>query len=255
MAGQGGKMKKALRIGATLASVIAVASGIAVFNSQHTSEEYLSSPYVQTAVLRQGATGGEVKELQRRLKMWGYYNGEVDGIYGKQTVEAVKYFQRKNGLTADGIAGKATYAALGMNDSVKVLDNNGSKPNNSGSSGSSYTSSDLYLLAKVIYAEARGESYTGQVAVGAVVLNRVKSSAFPNTIAGVVYQKSAFTAVTDGQINLEPDKTAMNAASDAMNGWDPTYGCIYYYNPAVATSSWIFSRKTVTTIGKHVFAV
>lgn len=252
-------MKKALRIGATAASVIALATGIAVFNSQHTNEEYLPSPYVETAVLKQGATGGEVKELQRRLKMWGYYNGAVDGVYGKQTVEAVKYFQRKNGLTPDGIAGRATFAALGMNDSVNVLDNNNnnnnSKPNSSNSSSSNYTSSDLYLLAKVIYAEARGESYTGQVAVGAVVLNRVKSSAFPNTIAGVVYQKHAFTAVSDGQINLEPDKTAMNAASDAMNGWDPTYGCIYYYNPAVATSSWIFSRQTVTTIGKHVFAV
>ena len=111
------------------------------------------------------------------------------------------------------------------------------------------------MLAKCIYAEARGESYTGQVAVGAVILNRVASSAFPNTIAGVIYQKGAFTAVSDGQINLEPNKTAMNAASDALNGWDPTYGCLYYYNPAVATSSWIFGRKTVTTIGKHVFAM
>lgn len=248
-------MKKALRIGVAFASVAAIASGIAVFNLQNTEEVFSPSPYEQTAVLRQGATGGEVKELQRRLKMWGYYDGAVDGIYGAKTVEAVKYFQRKNGLTPDGIAGKATFAALGMNDSVKALDNNNpSKPSGNNQS-SDYTSSDLYLLAKCIYAEARGESYTGQVAVGAVVLNRVKSSAFPNTIAGVIYQKSAFTAVSDGQINLTPDKTAMNAASDAMNGWDPTYGCLYYYNPAVATSSWIFSRKTVTTIGKHVFAI
>lgn len=246
-------MKKALRIGISLASAVAVASGVAVFNLQRTNEEYLSSPYVQTAVLKQGATGGEVKELQRRLKMWGYYSGSVDGIYGSKTVEAVKYFQRKNGLTPDGIAGKATYAALGMNDSVRVLENEGKKPGSSG--GSSYTSSDLYLLAKCIYAEARGESYTGQVAVGAVILNRVESPSFPNTIAGVIYQKNAFTAVSDGQINLEPDKTAMNAASDALNGWDPTYGCIYYYNPAVATNSWIFGRQTITTIGKHVFAI
>ena len=164
------------------------------------------------------------------------------------TSEAVKRFQQKNGLTADGIAGIDTFKALGMNDSVKVLEND--KTGNS-----NYTSSDLYLLAKCIYAEARGESYTGQVAVGAVILNRVASSQFPNTISGVIYQKNAFTAVSDGQINLEPDKKAMNAASDAMNGWDPTYGCIYYYNPAVATSSWIFSRQTVTTIGKHVFAI
>ncbi len=147
------------------------------------------------------------------------------------------------------MAGISTYAALGMNDSVKVLENDKKQSN------SNYTNSDLYLLAKCIYAEARGESYTGQVAVGAVIMNRVASSSFPNTISGVVYQKGAFTAVSDGQINLSPDKTAMNAAQDAMNGWDPTYGCLYYYNPAVATSSWIFGRKTITTIGKHVFAI
>lgn len=246
-------MKKALRIGALSIAAAAVCTMGAVFKSERTSEEnYALAPFVQTAVLRQGASGGEVKELQRRLKMWGYYNGAVDGVYGKQTVEAVKYFQRKNGLTPDGIAGKSTFEALGMNDSAKVLDNQGgsNKP-----SGSNYTSSDLYLLAKCIYAEARGESYTGQVAVGAVILNRVKSSQFPNTVSGVIYQKDAFTAVSDGQINLNPDKTAMNAAQDALNGWDPTYGCIYYYNPAVATSAWIFSRQTVTTIGKHVFAI
>ena len=125
--------------------------------------------------------------------------------------------------------------------------------NSGGSSG--YTNSDTYLLARCIYAEARGESYTGQVAVGAVVLNRVESAQFPNTIAGVIYQKNAFTAVSDGQINLTPDETALNAAKDAMNGWDPTNGCLYYYNPAKATSSWIFSRETVVTIGKHVFAI
>ncbi len=245
-------MKKALRMCAASVAIAAVATVGAVFNTGHTSDnDFAVSPFVQTAVLKQGATGGEVKELQRRLKQWGYYSGAVDGIYGAQTVKAVKYFQQKNGLVADGIAGKSTFAALGMNDSVKVLENQGS----SSSSNSNYTSSDLYLLAKCIYAEARGESYTGQVAVGAVILNRVKSSAFPNTVAGVIYQKDAFTAVTDGQINLEPDNTAKNAAQDALNGWDPTYGCIYYYNPAVATSSWIFSRKTVTTIGKHVFAI
>ena len=243
-------MKKALRIGAVSVAVAAIATVGAVFNLGQTGDnDFAASTYVQTAVLKQGATGGEVKELQRRLKQWGYYSGSVDGVYGSKTVEAVKYFQRKNGLKADGIAGRATFAALGMNDSVKVLDNQ----NNTGSSG--YTNYELYLLAICIYAEARGEVYTGQVAVGAVILNRVASSAFPNTISGVIYQKGAFTAVSDGQINLEPDKKAMNAAQDAMNGWDPTYGCIYYYNPAVATSSWIFSRKTVTTIGKHIFAI
>lgn len=239
-------MKKALRIGAAALAVAAVGTVGAVFNLGHTSDGTLS-PYVQTAVLRQGATGGEVQELQRRLKEWGYYSGEVDGIYGKATVEAVKYFQKKNGLTVDGIAGKSTFAALGMNDSVRVLENQ--------QTNSDYTSSDLYLLAKCIYAEARGESYTGQVAVGAVILNRVDSPQFPNTVSGVIYQKNAFTAVSDGQINLEPNATAYNAAQDALNGWDPTYGCLYYYNPAVATSSWIFGRQTVTTIGKHVFAI
>lgn len=248
-------MKKALRIGLVALAVATVGSATAIFGTTHTSEDYLSMPYVQTAVLRQGATGGEVKEVQRRLKNWGYYNGAVDGIYGKATVEAVKKFQQKNGLTADGIAGISTYKALGMNDSVRVLEGNKGNSGSGSSSGSNYTNSDLYMLAKCIYAEARGESYTGQVAVGAVIMNRVASPSFPNTISGVIYQKGAFTAVTDGQINLEPDKTAMNAASDAMNGWDPTYGCLYYYNPAVATSSWIFGRQTVTTIGKHIFAI
>jgi N-acetylmuramoyl-L-alanine amidase len=251
-------MNKALRISFSCMAIIATAASYAIYanlqpsNAATSGDEVVAVP---TAVLRQGASGGEVKELQRRLKMWGYYNGDVDGIYGSKTVEAVKYFQRKNGLTVDGIAGKATFAALGMNDSVRVLEDEENAKYSGKDYTSAYTSSDLYLLAKCIYAEARGESYTGQVAVGAVVLNRVKSSAFPNTIAGVIYQKGAFTAVDDGQINLEPNQTALNAASDAMNGWDPTYGCLYYYNPAVATSSWIFGRQTVTTIGKHVFAI
>lgn len=247
-------MKKALRVCLAALAVTTVGTVSAIFNNNYTKEE-INSPYVQTAVLKQGASGGEVKELQRRLKNWGYYKGAIDGIYGKGTVEAVKLFQKKNGLPVDGIAGIATYKALGMNESVKVLEGNKNKPQNSGNTNSNYTSSDLYLLAKCIYAEARGESYTGQVAVGAVILNRVNSPKFPNTISGVIYQKNAFTAVADGQINLTPDKTALNAASDAMNGWDPTYGCIYYYNPAIATSSWIFGRQTVTTIGKHVFAI
>lgn len=246
-------MKKALITGiavALVATSFATGAGALTATAGARAEDTALTA-VTCAVLRQGAKGGEVKEVQRRLKQWGYYSGAVDGVYGPATAEAVKKFQRKNGLTADGIVGKATYAALGMNDSVRVLQ--GSSSTTSG--GSSYTSSDLYLLAKCIYAEARGESYTGQVAVGAVILNRVRSSSFPNTISGVIYQRGAFTAVSDGQINLEPDKTAMNAASDAINGWDPTYGCLYYYNPAVATSSWIFGRKTVTTIGKHVFAI
>lgn len=187
-------------------------------------------------------TTSQTKTVQTKLKNWGYYTGAVDGIYGPKTKEAVKYFQRKNGLTVDGIVGKQTAAAMGINLS-------------STTTTSSQSSSDLNLLAKIVYAEARGEPYTGQVAIAAVVLNRVKSASFPNTIAGVIYQPYAFTAVNDGQINLTPNNTAYKAAQDALNGWDPTYGCLFYYNPKTATSSWIWSRKTVVTIGNHVFAI
>ncbi len=200
---------------------------------------------VQTAyaaVIKQGNTGATVKKIQQKLKNWGYYKGAVDGIFGSQTREAVKYFQRKNGLTVDGIVGDKTLAALGISSS-------GSQ------GGSSYSDSDMMLLARLIYGEARGESYVGQVAVGAVVLNRIKSPSFPNTMAGVIYQRYAFTAVDDGQINLTPNATAKKAAQDALNGWDPSYGALYYYNPSTATSQWIFSRKTLTTIGNHVFAI
>lgn len=187
-------------------------------------------------------SSSQIRTMQTKLKRWGYYTGSVDGIYGSKTKSAVRLFQKKNGLVVDGIVGKKTLAALGMSTS-------------SSSSSSSTSNSDLYLLAKCIHAEARGESYVGQVAVGAVILNRVKSSSFPNTIAGVIYQPYAFTAVQDGQINLEPNQTAYSAAKDALNGWDPTYGCLYYYNASTATSKWIYTRKTVVTIGKHVFAI
>ena len=197
----------------------------------------------ESAVLKIGSSGTQVRTLQTKLNNWGYDAGTVDGIFGSKTQAAVKRFQQKNGLIADGIVGSKTAAALGMTLT------------SSSSSNSSYSSQDVYLLAKCIHAEARGEPYMGQVAVGAVVLNRVKSSSFPNTISGVIYQPYAFTAVIDGQMNLEPNETAYNAARDAMNGWDPTNGCIYYYNPATATSSWIWSRKVMITIGKHNFAI
>lgn len=196
------------------------------------------------SVLKRGSTGSDVRTLQTKLKRWGYYTGSVDGIYGSQTVNAVKYFQRVNGLSVDGVAGKNTLSAMGMS-----LSGSGS------SSSTGYSSSDEYLLARVIYAEARGEPYTGQVAVGAVVLNRVKSSKFPNTISGVVYEPWAFTAVNDGQINLTPNQTAIKAARDAMNGWDPTYGCLFYYNPKTATSTWIRQKEIHLTIGSHVFCL
>jgi len=197
---------------------------------------------VASEMLVETLTTSQVKTVQTKLKRWGYYTGAVDGIYGAKTKAAVKSFQSKNGLTADGIVGQKTAQALGMTLS-------------SSSSSSTQTSSDKYLLAKCIYAEARGEPYKGQVAVGAVILNRVKNANFPNTIAGVIYQKNAFTCVNDGQINLSPDANSLSAAQDALNGWDPTSGCIYYFNPATATSSWIWSRPQVITIGKHIFAL
>lgn len=255
-------MKKSTKNRLVLAVVAGALTLTAVVAATRPTLEESVTPVVQTeavetaAVLRQGSKGGEVKEVQRRLKLWGYYNGSVDGVFGAGTRSAVIAFQKKNGLTADGVVGKATYKALGMTASYEVLagqSGNGGSTSTGGVNG--FSSSEVYLLARTIYAEGRGEPYTGQVAIGAVVLNRVRHSSFPNTISGVVYQKNAFTAVSDGQINLTPNETAMKAARDAINGWDPTGGAIYYYNPAVATSSWIFNRQTVTVIGKHVFAI
>lgn len=193
------------------------------------------------ALSKYGSRGSEVTQIQTKLKRWGYYTGNIDGIYGSQTLAAVKYFQRKNGLKVDGIAGTKTLQAMGIYTS------------SSSSSSSANNSSNLNLLARLVYGEARGEPYTGQVAVAAVVLNRVKSSSFPNTVSGVIYQAGAFSVVSDGQINLTPDQTAYNAARDALNGWDPSYGSIYYFNPNTATSSWIWSRPHVITIGNHRF--
>lgn len=194
------------------------------------------------ALSKYGSRGDEVVQIQTKLKRWGYYNGNIDGIYGSQTQEAVRYFQRKNGLTVDGIAGPATLKAMGIYSS-----------SSGSSSSSSSNSSNVNLLARLIYGEARGEPYTGQVAVGAVVMNRVKSSSFPNTVSGVIYQSGAFDAVKDGQINLTPDSTAKKAAQDAINGWDPSYGAIYYFNPSTATNKWIWSRPMTVTIGRHRF--
>lgn len=245
-------MKKAILTAAlTGLTLCSTAALVADRNFETVDTEYTA--VVTAAVLKTGSSGGEVKEVQRRLKLWGYYNGAVDGKFGSGTKSAVIAFQKKNGLTADGVVGKSTYKALGMNDSYKILAGQASTGSTTGANG--FSSSDVYLLARTIYAEGRGEPYVGQVAIAAVVLNRVRSAAFPNTISGVVYQKNAFTAVTDGQINLTPDDTALKAAKDAINGWDPTGGAMYYYNPAVATSAWIFDRQTVTVIGKHVFAI
>lgn len=186
---------------------------------------------------KQGATGSVVTQIQTKLRNWGYYSGSVDGIYGSKTVSAVKYFQRSNGLTADGKCGPKTLAALGISVSETAQS----------------TSGDVDLLARLISAEARGEPYTGQVAVGAVVLNRVASPSFPNSMSGVIYQSGAFTCLQDGQFWGPVADSAYKAARDAINGWDPSGGAIYYYNPSTATSSWIWSRPVITVIGKHKF--
>ena len=221
--------KKIIRFSIITVMVVLIITILAMQNNQVLS------------LSKYGSRGSEVRTIQDKLKRWGYYSGNIDGIYGTQTVNAVKYFQRKNGLTVDGIAGLATLKAMGITTSSTT------------SSSSSSYNSNLNLLARLIYGESRGEPYTGQVAVGAVVMNRVKSSSFPNTISGVIYQSGAFDVVKDGQINLSPNSTAIKAAQDALNGWDPSYGAIYYFNPSTATNKWIWSRPMTITIGKHRF--
>ncbi len=209
--------------------------------------DYLSQAEYKKAlaprVLYWGSTGQDVKNVQWQLVKWGYLVGEVDGVYGPETYRAVRRFQQKNGLRVDGVVGPETAAALGITLSETTA------------SAGLNRQSDEYLLARCIHGEARGEPYVGKVAVGAVVLNRVKSPQFPNTIAGVIYQPLAFTAVADGQINLTPNKDSINAARDALNGWDPTYGALYYWNPQTATSKWIWTRTVTLKIGKHWFGV
>ena len=201
-------------------------------------ETDLQNESIQT-LSKYGSRGEETKKIQQKLKNLGYYTYTVDGIFGSRTQTAVKAFQKDYGLAVDGIAGPKTLKALGIS---------------SGSSSVSATNNNINLLARIISAEARGEPYTGQVAVGAVILNRVKHPSFPNTLSGVIYQNGAFTAIVDGQINQPVASSAYNAARDALNGWDPTGGCIYYYNPKKAKNQWIRSLPIATTIGNHVFS-
>ena len=203
------------------------------------------SQYAAADLYKKGSSGATVTEIQTRLKAWGYYTGSVDGTYGSQTEKAVKYFQQSNGLPVDGQAGPETLAALGL-------------PAGSGSGGGSGSSGggnsgDVDLLARLISAESRGEPYEGQVAVGAVVLNRVNHASFPNSISEVIYQSGAFSCLYDGQFDQPVAESSYRAARDALNGWDPSNGAIYYFNPATATSSWIWSRPAIVTIGKHMF--
>ncbi len=185
-----------------------------------------------------GSHSQEVVQIQTKLKRWGYYDGEIDGIFGSATKKAVISFQKKNGLVADGIAGTKTLAAIGIFGSTQ---------------DSASSSTDYDLLARIISAEARGEPYMGQAAVGAVVLNRIEHPSFPDTMSGVIYQKGAFTCLDDGQFYEPISESAYRAATDAINGLDPSGGAIYYYNPKIATSKWIFSRPVITTIGDHRF--
>lgn len=226
------KKKQAL-IAVMLSAVLVCACVFAV-----SAYKKASASKGEIAVLSKlGSRGDEVRSIQKKLKSLGYYTGSVDGIYGVGTQSAVKAFQKNCGITSDGIAGQKTLLYLGLG----------------GSQSSKYSNSDIDLLAKVISAEARGETYTGQVAVGAVVLNRVSHASFPNTIAGVVYQNGAFDAVKDSNWYAEVTSSAKKAAQDAINGWDPTGGAIYYYNPAKTTNKWILSRPIIKTIGNHVF--
>lgn len=204
------------------------------------------APAVEAASYKKGSNGAVVTQIQTKLKSWGYYTGSVDGVYGSVTERAVRAFQQKNGLTVDGKAGDQTLAAMGLS-----AVSGGNSGNSGGSGGAS--SSQVDLLARLISAEARGEPYSGQVAVGAVVLNRIKHPSFPNTLSGVIYQSGAFTCISDGQFNQPVAESAYRAARDALNGVDPSGGAIYYFNPSTATSSWIWSRPLITVIGKHRF--
>ena len=186
---------------------------------------------------KRGSSGSVVSQIQTKLKSWGYYSYEVDGVYGSRTEAAVRAFQKRNGLTVDGMAGPATLAAMGI----------------SAGEATQSASGDVALLARLISAEARGEPYSGQVAVGAVVLNRMKHPSFPSTMAGVIYQSGAFSCIADGQFNQPVADSAYRAARDALNGADPSGGAIYYFNPATATSKWIWSRPLIVVIGKHRF--
>ena len=190
---------------------------------------------------KKGSTGDVVAQIQTRLKNWGYYFGVVDGVYGSKTEEAVRFFQRRNGLAVDGQVGNKTLAALGISPVSGTIPAGGSQ------------SGDKYLLARLISAEARGEPYIGQVAVGAVVLNRVEHPSFPNTISGVIYQPGAFSCLDDGQFDQPISESAYRAAQEALNGSDPSAGAIYYFNPATATSAWIWSRPLIVQIGNHRF--
>ncbi len=233
------KDKKQARVSLALCLVIFLL-GVLIVVSQADNVQAQGRP-----TLYWGSRGQAVREVQSRLSQWGYYHGGIDGVFGAQTSQAVQLFQRRNGLTVDGIVGSQTYAALGLT---------GGTPAYTSSSSGVSRSDDIDLLARTVSGEARGEPYTGQVAVAAVILNRVRSSSFPNTLSGVVYQPLAFEAASDGQIWMQPTENAYRAARDALNGWDPTHGCLYFWNPYKQVNPWVWTRQIVTQFGQHVFA-
>ncbi|WP_374103009.1 spore cortex-lytic enzyme [Bacillus sp. ISL-77] len=216
-----------------------------------TSEQSKDVQAFTNQVLQRGSAGEDVIELQSRLKYNGFYTSEVDGVFGWNTYWAVRNFQDQFGLPVDGVVGAKTKAAIVK--ATKYEPGSSSNNNNSANVPNGYSQNDIQLMSNAVYGESRGEEYTGQVAVAAVILNRVSHTSFPNTVAGVIYQPGAFTAVADGQINLTPNATAKKAVLDAINGWDPSGEAIYYFNPDTATSGWIWSRPQIKKIGKHIF--
>jgi len=212
-------------------------------------------------IIQRGAVGEDVTELQSRLKYIGFYHGNIDGVFGWSTYWALRNFQYEFGLPIDGLAGATTKAKLTKATKYNKQQNapNSPAPKSTGTKTTAsntpkgFSQNDIRLLANAVYGESRGEPYTGQVAVAAVILNRVNSPSFPNTVSGVIFEPGAFTAVADGQIYLTPNETSKKAVLDAINGWDPTGEALYYFNPATATSSWIWGRPQIKRIGKHIF--
>ncbi|ARA99332.1 spore cortex-lytic enzyme [Geobacillus thermodenitrificans] len=232
-------------------------------------------------VIQRGAVGDDVIELQARLQYLGFYKGKIDGVFGWGTYWALRNFQQKYGLPVDGLAGAETkrklvkaskyyeqfvkeqirqgnefthYGGIPLSQQVKKRGSEGRTAKTTASNvPKGFSQNDIQLMANAVYGEARGEPYIGQVAVAAVILNRLQHPSFPDTVAGVIFQPGAFTAVADGQIWLTPNETARKAVLDAINGWDPSGGAIYYFNPATATSAWIWSRPQIKRIGQHIF--
>jgi N-acetylmuramoyl-L-alanine amidase len=256
---------------------VAVCTILFLLTAVHLKQMNLSRLTFGSETLKYGSSGGDVYELQGRLKYLGFYHGDIDGDFGSKTLQSVKNFQYQFGMKADGIVGGKTKVKLWeatkdwSPDRTPRKTEQAAEPQpaapspeaGGGSQSKAYqaqnrlglSEQDLNLMANAVYGEARGEPYIGQVAVAAVILNRVESPSFPNTVSGVIFQPGAFTAVADGQIWLTPNETAKKAVMDALNGYDPTGGCIYYFNPSTATSKWIWSRPQVKTIGKHIFCM